>query len=210
MLLLNHENTFIDFDGVIKESVEVKADAFEQLFIFSGKIIARKIREHHENNGGMSRFEKIPLYLNWSGQEFSKKLVDEFAKKFSLLVKQKVIDSEWVYGVLEYLANNSKQKRIFLVTATPQQEIEEILSELNIKRFFEEIIGAPTKKYEAIRLILDKYNIDPKQSVMIGDSSNDYESAAANHVSFVLRKTKLNHQLQNQLDCQMIEDFRNG
>ena len=43
---------------------------------------------------------------------------------------------------------------------------------------------------------------------MIGDSSSDYEAALANQVEFILRKTVLNKKLQEQLNCQMIEDFR--
>ena len=56
---------FWDFDGVIKDSVEVKAAAFERLFLPYGAEIARRVRQHHEAHGGMSRFDKVPLYLAW-------------------------------------------------------------------------------------------------------------------------------------------------
>ncbi len=75
---------FWDFDGVIKDSVEVKSDAFEQLFLPFGKDIAKKVRIHHEENGGISRFDKLPIYLDWAGQTLSTQLIDEYSGKFSL------------------------------------------------------------------------------------------------------------------------------
>ena len=202
------KNIFWDFDGVIKDSVAIKADAFEQLFLPFGKQLAKKVRLHHEEHGGMSRFDKFPLYLSWSSQEKSESLVNEYAKKFSTLVKQQVIDSQWVDGALEYLQNNHENQQFFLVTATPQQEIEEIISELKIQYYFQQVIGSPTSKNRALKILLEKYTIDPEDSIMIGDSSSDYEAALANQVEFILRKTVLNKKLQEQLNCQMIEDFR--
>ena len=42
---------FFDFDGVIKESVEIKTDAFEQLFLPFGIDIARKITQWYLTGG---------------------------------------------------------------------------------------------------------------------------------------------------------------
>jgi phosphoglycolate phosphatase-like HAD superfamily hydrolase len=198
---------FWDFDGVIKDSVTVKSDAFEQLFLPFGEKIAVKVRKHHEANGGMSRFDKLPIYLEWVGQEAIEELTTEYEEKFSLLVKQKVINSDWVLGSLDYLKNNHHYQQFFLITATPQQEIEEILSALKINQFFEEVIGAPTKKGHAIKQILVRYNITSEHTVMIGDSNSDYIAAVENKIPFVLRKTDLNKKLQNELDCEIINNF---
>jgi phosphoglycolate phosphatase-like HAD superfamily hydrolase len=197
---------FWDFDGVIKDSVEVKSIAFEKLFESFGQNVARKVREHHEDNGGMSRYDKLPIYLRLAGKEPTDIIVEEFSEKFSKLVKQNVIDSEWVPGILDFFKNNNKQI-FFLVTATPQLEIEEILLSLNIKHFFSEVIGAPTKKYDAIKNLLNKYSITCEESVMVGDSNSDYDAAKLNDVPFVLRRTNLNQKLQQHLSCPMIEDF---
>ena len=51
-----------DFDGVIAESVQVKTDAFVELYKQYGSNILEKVIKHHEGNGGMSRFEKIKFY----------------------------------------------------------------------------------------------------------------------------------------------------
>ena len=196
-----------DFDGVIKDSMKVKSYAFEKLFMPFGKELSKNVRLHHENNGGMSRFDKLHIYLELAGQEPLYSLVNEYAEKFSLLVKQKVIDSDWVEGVLDFLKTNHKKQEYFLVTATPQDEIEEIMIELNIMTYFVDVIGAPTKKIDAVKKILKQYSISPNNSIMIGDSDADFYAANDNCVSFILRRTKYNKDLQKELNCPKIYNF---
>ena len=207
--LTEHPYVFIDFDGVIKDSVEVKSNAFMRLFDPFGQDVAIKVRNHHEENGGMSRYEKLPLYLRWGGEEPSDNLVKEYSKRFSKLVKQNVIDSEWVPGILDFFRKNFDKNTFLLVTSTPQFEIEEILLSLNIRNFFKEVIGAPTKKTDAIQMLLEKYFIAPESSVMIGDSLSDYHAAKENGVLFLLRSTNLNKNFQHKCKDHMFIDFIN-
>ena len=198
---------FWDFDGVIKDSVGIKSDAFESLFLPFGESISKKVRQHHEEHGGMSRFDKIPIYLAWAGQDPTQKIIDQYADKFSQLVKQKVIDSSWVDGIKEYLQEHYHKQQFFLVTATPQLEIEYILDQLKIKLYFQKVIGSPINKGKAVKSLLKEYDIDPIQAIMVGDSISDYEAAESNHVAFVLRRTNLNEELQQKLNCKMVKNF---
>ena len=201
---------FWDFDGVIKDSVSVKSDAFEELFLPFGSDVAKKIRMHHEDNGGMSRYDKLPIYLNLAGEKYSKDLIIKYEKQFSKMVMNRVINSPWVEGALEYIKTNYKAQKFFLITATPQKEIEEILKKLEISKYFKKVIGSPTNKKDALKIILSNENINLDGSIMIGDSCSDYEAAKENDVFFVFRKTELNKKLQKKLKCQMIENFIDG
>jgi len=201
------EVIFWDFDGVIKDSVEVKSAAFERLFSDYGYNIADRVRTHHERNGGVSRFEKIPLYLSWSNEVVTSKKTQEFCDRFSLLVKQSVIDSPWVSGFLEFIERYYKTKKHILVTATPIEEIEEILQELNIKHFFYKIYGAPNTKNDAINEVLKGLKIEPKHAIMFGDSMSDYMAAKDNNVLFLLRGTGLNKDLQSTCQDRIFKDF---
>ena len=201
------EYIFLDFDGVIKDSIEVKSNAFFKLLEKFGHHIASKVRNHHKNNGGLSRFEKLPIYLCWAGKEPTEKLISEYCIKFSKLVKKDVIESNWVPGVLDFIIENNKKSSFFLVTATPQDEIEEIMIELNIMTYFVDVIGAPTKKIDAVKKILKQYSISPNNSIMIGDSDADFYAANDNCVSFILRRTKYNKDLQKELNCPKIYNF---
>ena len=209
-MLNKYSTIFWDFDGVIKDSVSVKSDAFEELFLPFGSDVAKKIRMHHEDNGGMSRYDKLPIYLNLAGEKNSTDSISKYEKQFSKLVMNRVINSPWVEGVLEYIKTNYKAQKFFLITATPQKEIEEILKKLEISKYFKKVIGSPTNKKDAIKIILSNENINLDDSIMIGDSCSDYEAAKENNVFFVFRKTDLNKKLQKKLKCQMIENFIDG
>ena len=208
MLISNATTIFFDFDGVIKDSVRVKSEAFEKLFSSFGDKASKKVRRHHESNGGMSRFEKIPIYLEWVNLPSTPMVVGKFSNEFSKLVMQKVIDSEWGPGGLNFIENNYKIKNLFIVTATPQSEIEEIISRIGIAKCFKKIIGSPTNKSDAVSSIVDKFNININKSIMIGDSITDHKAATDNNISFILRKTPLNYHLQNKLNCDKIDNFK--
>jgi phosphoglycolate phosphatase-like HAD superfamily hydrolase len=187
---------FWDFDGVIKDSVEVKADAFEELFLPFGKDVAGRVRRHHEDHGGMSRFEKMPVYLGWAGIPDTKENIREYCGRFSELALQGVIDAPWVPGVREYLEMNHRLQPFILITATPEEEIVAILSRLGIDRFFREVHGAPKKKSMAVKEVLERYHLNPGETLLIGDSSSDYQAALENGVPFLLRRTTFNAALQ--------------
>ena len=203
------EVVFWDFDGVIKDSVEVKSTAFEKLFSNYGQDFTIKVRRHHERNGGVSRFKKIPLYLSWSKEVISSEKVQEFCNRFSLLTKQSVINSPWVDGFLEFIECHYKERKNILVTATPTEEIKEILHALNIQHFFHKIYGAPDTKSDVINKTLREMKISPQCAIMLGDSASDYKAAKDNNVLFFLRGTELNKSLQSECKDWMFKDFIN-
>jgi phosphoglycolate phosphatase-like HAD superfamily hydrolase len=205
--MLKAKNIFFDFDGVIKDSVEVKKLAFIELFQSFEANILNKIEKHHISNSGMSRYEKIPIYLKWAGKENTESEIENYAEKFSLLVKERVISSNWVDGVESFIKSKTNSQLFFILTATPQDEIEEILDKIKIRHLFDEVIGSPMKKIDAIKIILSSYYIAPSNSVMIGDSKVDFDAALYNSVPFILRRTSINKNLQNSLNCKMIDNF---
>ena len=94
---------FWDFDGVIKESIDVKTKAFVHLFDGYSLKIKDKVRNHHLANGGMSRFEKIPLYMQWAGYNKTQKRINGYCFQFSQIVIVKIITVPWVSVVKDYL-----------------------------------------------------------------------------------------------------------
>lgn len=189
---------FWDFDGVIKESLTVKARAFEQLFLPYGRAVADRVRLHHAAHGGVSRYHKLPLYLGWAGEPATADQVRDFCERFSTLVRQAVIDAAWVPGVREYLVAHHARQYFVLITATPQDEIQQIVHASGIGHCFREVHGAPTAKAVAIRQVLFRGSNRPPHALVIGDSETDLEAATANHVPFVLRCTDTNHDLQQR------------
>jgi len=198
---------FWDFDGVIKESVEIKAQAYIKIFEHFGPLVTNKIRKHHEANGGVSRFDKLPLYLEWSGVEPNPYIITEYCEKFSKIVIQAVIDSPWVIGVEDYLRSYFTLQNFVLVSATPQDELEYILRALNLKNCFSKIYGAPIPKHDAIRKTLLLYGIDKSDCLMIGDALSDLYAASINQIPFLLRRHDNNSNLFFNYTGNFIKDF---
>jgi phosphoglycolate phosphatase-like HAD superfamily hydrolase len=208
-LLRAAQIVFWDFDGVIKDSVEVKSEGFERLFLPYGKEVASRVRRHHEAHGGMSRYQKIPVYLEWVGEVVTPAAVEDFCSRFSQMVLQAVIDSPWVPGVREYLRAHSARQCFVLLTATPQEEIETILGALGIAACFAEVCGAPRSKAQAIADKLRSLQSAARDALMIGDSEVDLLAANANDVTFLLRCTGFNQGLQQHYDGPTFEGLDN-
>jgi phosphoglycolate phosphatase-like HAD superfamily hydrolase len=187
---------FWDFDGVVKDSVTAKSDGFERLFLPYGREIASRVRQHHEAHGGVSRYEKIPIYLGWVEELVTEEKVREFCDRFSELVFQSVIDSPWVPGVHEYLQKYHSWQHFVLVSATPQEEIRRILEALNLDSCFRAVHGAPAAKSAAIADELGRLRCPASSGLVVGDSATDVTAAQTNRVPFLLRRTPINGYLQ--------------
>lgn len=183
---------FWDFDGVIKDSVEVKGKAFAQLFNSASPELVSRILAHHEANGGMSRYEKIPLYMQWSGEFPTENKVLDLCKKMESLVTEAVISSPWVVGVERVLRKNSYEQRFAVVSATPCGELTYVLQRLDLVGCFIAIHGAPTPKAEAIATTMQEQRLVPEDCLMIGDAQADLDSARVNGIPFLLRQHEEN------------------
>jgi phosphoglycolate phosphatase-like HAD superfamily hydrolase len=209
-LLRRASVVFWDFDGVIKDSVEAKSNGFERLFLPYGKDVAKRVRQHHEANGGVPRDGKLSIYLRWVGEPATDAQVQEFCNRFSGLVLQSVIDSPWVPGVREYLLANHSRQHFVLLTATPQDEIQTIAQTLGIAACFEQIFGSPKKKAAAMPEVLSRLKCSPEEALMVGDSESDLDAAEANGLPFLLRRTNINRALQMRYAGPSFQDLTHG
>ncbi len=198
---------FWDFDGVIKESVSVKTDVFIDIFTKYGPEVAEKVKKHHIKNSGISRFEKIPIYLKWSGIEPTTQKVHELSNLFGDLVRKKVINCDWVPGAREFISSNYKKIIFIIVSATPQEELYHICRSLKINNYFKKIYGSPTLKSIAIQECIKNYIVSPNDCLMFGDAKTDLDAAIQNNIKFIFRKHKLNLRLKLDSRIKVIKDF---
>ena len=176
-----------DFDGVIKDSVDIKGKVFRNLIPEQSKELKDKIYKHHNSNGGISRFNKIKIYLNWSSFKNTEANLNFFTSKFSTLIKKEVIKSNYIDGIYNYLKENHIRQNFYLVTATPQEEIIEITKDLEIFDYFKKIFGHPNSKEDSFKSILEYSQNSSKDFVVIGDSFNEYDAAKKHNLKFILR-----------------------
>jgi phosphoglycolate phosphatase-like HAD superfamily hydrolase len=197
-----------DFDGVIAESVQVKTDAFTSLYEQYGDTIVTKVIEHHEANGGMSRFEKIKLYHeSFINKTITDEQIIDLGSQFSELVVDKVIAATYVSGVLEYIEKCYKKYKLFISTGTPTNEMHQILIGRGIAKYFIEVHGSPEKKSAHISKIISKYNYNPDELIFYGDANTDIDAAERANIPFVLIKNNFNEKLVEKFNGKIIHNF---
>lgn len=181
---------FFDFDGVLAESVNIKTEAFRQMYLDKGEDFAQRVVDYHLANGGISRFEKVKIFNGeWLGEVVTEEKIQELADTFSRLAIEGVVNAEEVTGALEFLTN-SEQYTKYIITGTPTTEIHPILKRRNMDHFFKGIYGSPEKKDFWVKKILNDENIPYQECIFVGDALADYSAALANDITFVLRETK--------------------
>lgn len=199
-----------DFDGVIAESVQVKSDAFVELYKPYGTDVMKKVFDHHEANGGMSRYEKLKIYHeSFLNKTISEEKITDLAKQFSELVVKKVIDCPYVPGALDFIQESYNQYKLFISTGTPTEEIKLIIASRGISQYFSDVFGSPEKKTDHIKKIISKYGLKCEEILFFGDSNSDIDAAFCNSVPFILRLHTLNKNHFVQYTGQTIKNFKN-
>jgi len=199
---------FFDFDGVIVESLDIKTKAFAELFESEGPDAVKKVTEYHLNNSGVSRYDKIRfIYKNMLGRPLGDDEFRALCEKFSKLVKNAVIAAPAVKGAMGFLEKYSSFYKCFLVSATPEKEIKDIIDKRGMARFFLEVYGSPAKKTDLVKKVLLSARIDPDEALYVGDALSDYEAARENGVNFVARMID-NELIFKDTDCPKIADMR--
>ena len=199
------KSIIFDYDGVIAESVNVKTEAFAELYKPFGNDIVQKVIKHHEANGGVSRFEKFKIYhKSFLKEDIDELKIDKLANKFSNLVLQKVIDSPYVKGVYDFISLNYQKYDFHISTGTPIDEIKIILKKKLLRKFFKEVFGSPEKKDLHIKKILNIYGYNRSEVVFIGDALSDRDAAKNNDISFIGRYTTIEQIKEEKL---LISDF---
>ena len=130
---------FWDFDGVIAESVNVKTEAFYNLYLPYGIEIAEKVRRHHLDNGGMSRFEKFRYYqtrLLGEPEPVDEKAIKKLAAHFSELVLEGVINAPFVPDVEKVLREKSGKMDFYVISGTPTEEMRLIVEKRGLTSCF--------------------------------------------------------------------------
>jgi len=184
---------FFDFDGVIVESLDAKTMAFKKLYEPYGPSIVDKVAKYHLDNGGVSRYEKLRYYHeNFLNTPADDELLDSLANDFSILVERQVVEAALVPGVKAFLERHVEHELLYIVSATPQEELRRIVKTKGLADYFSGVFGSPSKKADMILSVLKEHNIAPNEAMLIGDSKTDYDAAFSTKVNFVARSTPHN------------------
>jgi phosphoglycolate phosphatase-like HAD superfamily hydrolase len=178
-----------DFDGVLVESVDVKAQAFGALYTEHGEDVVRQVKNYHRAHGGISRFEKFRYFQTeiLENDPLTDADIADLADAFSTLVVDRVVAAPMVNGAQSFLDYAGEKLMLFVVSGTPTAELNDVLQRREMRQLFSGVWGSPRSKAENISELLDIHELRADRCVMIGDALADYDGAAANDVPFLGR-----------------------
>ncbi len=196
-----------DFDGVIVESVDVKTRAFASLFTEEGQDVINAIVAYHVSHGGVSRFDKFRhIYANILQRPLSDAEFARLCEDFSRIVLDEVIKASYVDGAAEFLEQHSSEFIFYIVSATPEDELKNILHARSLSNYFRYAFGSPMTKTDAIRKLLVEADVAPFEAVFVGDALTDYMAAQETGVNFIAR-CEINDQVFGGVQCMKIRDI---
>jgi len=181
-------NTILwDFDGVILDSMEVRDWGFREIFKSFENEKVELLLDYHKKNGGLSRYVKIRFFFD---EILNKKITDEdvlkYANNFSVLMKNELTNPEnLIIDALDFIKKNHRKYKFHIVSGSDQNELRFLCEQLNIAHYFQSIHGSPTPKKELVSSLLKTNNYNMEETLLIGDSINDFEAARDNEIYFL-------------------------
>lgn len=187
---MKYRHLIFDFDGVLVESNAIRFEGFRLLFKGYPEDEVEQLVRYAQLNAGKSRYEKIRYFFEAVRNEpVSDDDVNALAKRYSELVKQKVIDAPAVKGSVEFLRRHHNAFNFAVISGSDQGELREVCRAHKIDNYFLEILGSPASKESNIRLLLAKRAWTNEECLFIGDSINDLDAAKACGIDFVAKNS---------------------
>lgn len=180
------KNIIFDFDGVIVDSLPVRKFAFREIFKNYDKKSVDKLIEYHDINGGLSRFVKIRYFYNKIlNKNIDNENVNKYSELFSEIIKEKLIyKSVLISETINYIQRYYKTVRMHIASGSEEKELRFLNEKLDLSKYFISIYGSPKPKIDVVSAILNENDYDKKETILIGDSINDYEAAKVNDIRF--------------------------
>lgn len=175
-----------DFDGVLVDSMDAKADVFCTLYSDQSSSIRASIRDFHLSHGGMSRSEKFKYFETvLLSRPLDAARIESLSEQFEVLVEPLVARAPEIHGATRLLHLLEGQLPLFVASATPQTELRRVVEARGWTRFFTATFGSPFAKEEILREISRRTGLRTDLVLLVGDSSSDLRAATVAGTQFV-------------------------
>lgn len=179
----------MDFDGTLVESNQIKDHAFETIFSDWPEHTETMMRWHFAHNS-IERREKFCYFIEevlaLTGRN---DLIEKLTAKFGELTKAEIIGCPFVNGAEDFLEYIRSCYTVYLVSATPQTDLEQVIEAKGLNDYFKTVYGAPIKKTEALKKIMLSEKASVNEVLFIGDSPEDQQSAKDLGIRFIGRQS---------------------
>jgi phosphoglycolate phosphatase len=177
---------FLDFDGVIVESVRLKIDAFLRIYAGEHPEKLAAILEHQRTHGGVTRRLKFRHFeRHVFGREVDDDRIEQLSREYTRLVHDAVLACPFVAGAPEFLDRMHGHANLHVISGTPLDELSDIARRRNLAGYFASLHGAPETKPEAFARILSAFDYQPREVLAVGDATTECDAAAALGIPFL-------------------------
>lgn len=124
--------------------------------------------------------DKELLHLDISDEE-----VNILAEEFSVIMRKELVNKRYlIMDTVDFINKNYKNYNLHIVSGSDQEELRFLCKELEVEKYFISIYGSPIHKNDLVKNIFNKYKYNKNETILIGDSINDYEAAKINNIDF--------------------------
>jgi len=161
----------LDYDGVIVDSFKEAHKSYMKMCEKLGKHCPTKFEEFKKTYGNSST--ECYHNLGFSDEEIIG--ANEIYKKESFNKTPVMCE-----GIEEVLKELKKDHILIALSSAYEDELKDKLTKFNLAKYFQEITGRKSlkikrfEKTEAIKNILQKYNLDSSEVISIGDRNVDF------------------------------------
>ena len=180
------KNILFDFDGVILDSMPIRDSGFRKIFEKFDNNLIEKLLIYHNKNGGLSRYVKIKYFYNeLLDKEITEKEINIYADNFSEIMRKELVKKQYlIVSTLVFIQEIFKKYNLHIVSGSDEKELRFLCQKLKISCYFKSIHGSPVHKNLLVKNLLKNNHYAAQETVLIGDSINDYEAARANEINF--------------------------
>lgn len=170
----------LDCDGIILESLDIKARTFARLGLEYGQKSADLLCMYNARYGGVSRYEKFAWwYQEMFGRPITEREKEALNEKFVRYALDEILACALVPGIREVLDTWHERVPIYVASGAPHQELVTVLDVRGLTPYFKGIYGSPPGKANILRNILQETGVPPGEAIMVGDSNTDQLAAEA-------------------------------
>jgi len=174
---------FWDFDGVLVDSLALKAEAFQSLFSAYSEEFRQYVASYHFNHPSKTRNQKIQHYLNILNERDATNEI--LVKQFSDYIAENISRCRINSKAIELIKSNPHVKHVILSAASPE-DISIFFGITNTRHLFSIVYSLSVNKSSLVNQYLSTNDLHPSQCLMVGDSVSDYETAIICTVPFNL------------------------
>ncbi len=204
------KNIFFDLDGTLVNTVgDITAATNAMRKHFGLSPISEDIIANIVGKGYPTTVRKV-LALDFDDKQYIESIADEGVKIVSQTYKSLNSANSKVYPNVLKILELLKSKNIKMAVVTNKHEDDAIqsLTHLGLINYFEVVIGGDTTSSykphpEPLLFAMDKLNAKAKESLMIGDSMNDFLCAKEANVKAVI----LSYGYNNGVDLKALDSF---